>query len=200
MQVAAFVGFLGVLRPRARLYRDCAAAASCSRPSSRCSPSTSPSLSPHRLTPPSRCSTTPSPPLPSAPHLPTHARRADTGILRLPCYQPERVALAAPEEACEHWLERAAVSVSAGMIEAALFPCGVDALCAHAAFCSRLCLGPPARTPTSSAISSSTPMSTPTRICTPLPRTSPPPTSCKPPCTSVLCLRRSTGRRARTRR
>ncbi|KAJ7248310.1 hypothetical protein C8J57DRAFT_1357903, partial [Mycena rebaudengoi] len=98
-------------QPRARLYRDCAAAASCSRPSSRCSPSTSPSLSPHRLTPPSRCSTTPSPPLPSAPHLPTHARRADTGILRLPCYQPERVALAAPEEACEHWLERAAVSV-----------------------------------------------------------------------------------------
>ncbi|KAJ7262583.1 hypothetical protein C8J57DRAFT_1719445 [Mycena rebaudengoi] len=115
MQAAAFVGFLG---PRARLYRDCAAAGPAAHSLLHAT---------HRLRhllPPRiarRLLPTPSPPLPSAPHRPTHARRADMGILRLPCYQPERVALTAPEEACEHWLERAAVSVSAGMIEAALF-------------------------------------------------------------------------------
>ncbi|KAJ7248336.1 hypothetical protein C8J57DRAFT_1475502 [Mycena rebaudengoi] len=116
----------------------------------------------------------------------------DAGILRLPCYQPERVALAAPEEACEHWLERAAVSVSAGMIEgaSALLPHRIPIctniphsctfflvvptqLSAHAAFCPRLCLGPPANF--ERAISSSTPMSTPTRIrILSLPHTSPP--------------------------
>ncbi|KAJ7262554.1 hypothetical protein C8J57DRAFT_1719431 [Mycena rebaudengoi] len=102
MQAAAFLDFFGVLRPRARLYRDYAAAGPI-HGLLHATRRLRHLLPPH--TPLSRCSPTPSPPLPSVPHRPTHARCADAGILRLPCYQPERVALAVPEEACEHWLE-----------------------------------------------------------------------------------------------
>ncbi|KAJ7245795.1 hypothetical protein C8J57DRAFT_1725117 [Mycena rebaudengoi] len=140
MQAAAFVslvGFLGVLRnkaPHVRLYRDCSAAdllftafltllAVYLTFSPIALPASLDALLALLPNPFSSASSSSS--SGSSGSSSTYARRSDgagaasTNPLRLACDQPELaglVALAAPGEACERWLERAAISVSAGMV------------------------------------------------------------------------------------
>ncbi|KAJ7248333.1 hypothetical protein C8J57DRAFT_1724200 [Mycena rebaudengoi] len=167
----SFVAFLGVLRPPT--YACTVTAPSYSPPSSLYSPCTSPIALPASLdtllallpNPFSSASSSSSSGSSAYARLSDGAGAASMNPLRLACDQPELaglLALTAPGEACERWLKRAAVSVSAGMLH---FLLAVLAQYAH-----MLCSAPSAPTPSADgadAEQGAAPLSTLSTLSTP---------------------------------